>query len=61
MVDLGGWDGAFKLMMVCAAAAAVLMAFTWNVGAHPQKPVEPQGFPVMPARAGEAVAAAETK
>jgi hypothetical protein len=23
-------------MMGCAAAAAVLMAFTWNVGAHPQ-------------------------
>jgi OPA family glycerol-3-phosphate transporter-like MFS transporter/OPA family sugar phosphate sensor protein UhpC-like MFS transporter len=36
MVDAGGWDGAFKLMMGCAAAAAVLMAFTWNVGAHPQ-------------------------
>jgi OPA family glycerol-3-phosphate transporter-like MFS transporter/OPA family sugar phosphate sensor protein UhpC-like MFS transporter len=61
MVDLNGWDGAFKLMIGCAAAAAVLMAFTWNVGAHPQLQPEPQGFPVMPPREGEAVAAGETK
>jgi sugar phosphate permease len=37
-VDRGGWDRAFGLMITCALATLVLMAFTWNVGAHPQVP-----------------------
>ena len=32
-----GWPAAFKLMIVCATLTLVLMAITWNVGAHPQK------------------------
>ena len=32
-----GWPAAFKLMLLCATVTLVLMAFTWNVGAHPQK------------------------
>ena len=36
IVDKGGWDGAFKLMIGCAVATMALMALTWNVGAHPQ-------------------------
>jgi sugar phosphate permease len=35
IVDRGGWDGAFKLMIGCAAGTMALMALTWNVGAHP--------------------------
>jgi OPA family glycerol-3-phosphate transporter-like MFS transporter/OPA family sugar phosphate sensor protein UhpC-like MFS transporter len=35
LVDRGGWDGAFNLMIGCALATAALMAVTWNVGAHP--------------------------
>jgi OPA family glycerol-3-phosphate transporter-like MFS transporter/OPA family sugar phosphate sensor protein UhpC-like MFS transporter len=35
LVDRGGWDGAFNLMIGCAVATAALMAVTWNVGAHP--------------------------
>ena len=30
-----GWPAAFRLMLLCAAVTLVLMAFTWNVGAHP--------------------------
>ena len=36
IVDRGGWDGAFVLMLACAAGTLVLMAVTWNVGAHPR-------------------------
>lgn len=36
IVDAGGWDGAFKLMLGCAVGTMALMALTWNVGAHPQ-------------------------
>jgi OPA family glycerol-3-phosphate transporter-like MFS transporter/OPA family sugar phosphate sensor protein UhpC-like MFS transporter len=35
IVDQGGWDGAFKLMIGCAVGTMALMALTWNVGAHP--------------------------
>src|SRR5688572_14005870 len=37
MADHYGWNGPFALMFVCAIGTAVLMAITWNVGAHPQK------------------------
>ena len=37
MADHYGWDGPFALMFACAIGTAVLMALTWNVGAHPQK------------------------
>jgi OPA family glycerol-3-phosphate transporter-like MFS transporter/OPA family sugar phosphate sensor protein UhpC-like MFS transporter len=36
LVDKHGWPAAFQLMMVCAGVTLVLMACTWNVGAHPQ-------------------------
>lgn len=36
LVDRAGWRAAFILMMGCAAGAMVLMAITWNVGAHPE-------------------------
>ena len=35
IVDRGGWDGAFKLMIGCAVGTMALMSLTWNVGAHP--------------------------
>jgi sugar phosphate permease len=35
LVDTHGWPAAFYLMLACAAITLVLMAFTWNVGAHP--------------------------
>jgi OPA family glycerol-3-phosphate transporter-like MFS transporter/OPA family sugar phosphate sensor protein UhpC-like MFS transporter len=35
IVDRGGWGGAFELMIGCAVGTLVLMALTWNVGAHP--------------------------
>ena len=56
VVDRAGWDGAFQLMIGCALATLALMAFTWNVGAHPHKP--PAGFPVQPAGAPEPVSGA---
>jgi OPA family glycerol-3-phosphate transporter-like MFS transporter/OPA family sugar phosphate sensor protein UhpC-like MFS transporter len=49
IVDRNGWDGAFGVMLGCAAATMALMALTWNVGAHPQleKP-QPLAPPVTP-------------
>lgn len=35
MADHYGWGGPFALMVACALGTMVLMAFTWNVGAHP--------------------------
>jgi OPA family glycerol-3-phosphate transporter-like MFS transporter/OPA family sugar phosphate sensor protein UhpC-like MFS transporter len=35
LVDTRGWPAAFTVMLGCAAITMVLMAFTWNVGAHP--------------------------
>ena len=35
LVDRHGWPAAFYLMLGCACITLVLMAFTWNVGAHP--------------------------
>lgn len=35
MADHYGWGGPFSLMLGCAIGTMVLMAFTWNVGAHP--------------------------
>jgi len=35
LVDNHGWPAAFYLMLACALITLVLMAFTWNVGAHP--------------------------
>lgn len=35
LVDTHGWPAAFHLMLACAGITLVLMAFTWNVGAHP--------------------------
>ena len=32
-----GWPSAFVVMLACATITMVLMALTWNVGAHPQK------------------------
>jgi OPA family glycerol-3-phosphate transporter-like MFS transporter/OPA family sugar phosphate sensor protein UhpC-like MFS transporter len=30
-----GWSGPFILMLACAILTLILMATTWNVGAHP--------------------------
>jgi sugar phosphate permease len=38
LVDHHGWPAAFKLMICCAIVTLLLMAFTWNVGAHPELP-----------------------
>jgi OPA family glycerol-3-phosphate transporter-like MFS transporter/OPA family sugar phosphate sensor protein UhpC-like MFS transporter len=34
IVDTAGWNGAFQMLIGCAVVTAVLMALTWNVGAH---------------------------
>jgi OPA family glycerol-3-phosphate transporter-like MFS transporter/OPA family sugar phosphate sensor protein UhpC-like MFS transporter len=34
LVDHYGWGAAFGLMFVCSLITLILMAFTWNVGAH---------------------------
>jgi len=34
LVDRHGWPAAFKLMLLCATITLILMALTWNVGAH---------------------------
>ncbi len=35
LADNYGWTAAYLVMIVCAVVTLVLMAFTWNVGAHP--------------------------
>jgi OPA family glycerol-3-phosphate transporter-like MFS transporter/OPA family sugar phosphate sensor protein UhpC-like MFS transporter len=37
IVDTAGWNGAFRMLIGCAIATAVLMALTWNVGAHAER------------------------
>jgi OPA family glycerol-3-phosphate transporter-like MFS transporter/OPA family sugar phosphate sensor protein UhpC-like MFS transporter len=37
MADHYGWNGPFLLMLSCAAGTMLLMALTWNVGAHTHK------------------------
>jgi OPA family glycerol-3-phosphate transporter-like MFS transporter/OPA family sugar phosphate sensor protein UhpC-like MFS transporter len=34
IVDLWGWDRAFYMLLACCLVTAILMAVTWNVGAH---------------------------
>jgi sugar phosphate permease len=63
IADRAGWGAAFWLMIGCAVATLVLMALTWNVGAHPQleRPAfhpKPQGFPLEPAHGGQAATVA---
>jgi OPA family glycerol-3-phosphate transporter-like MFS transporter/OPA family sugar phosphate sensor protein UhpC-like MFS transporter len=36
LVDRHGWPAAFALMLGCAVVTLLLMAATWNVGAHPE-------------------------
>jgi sugar phosphate permease len=49
LADLYGWAGAFIMMLGCTVVTLVLMAVTWNVGAHPQQKLpEQSGFPVGP-------------
>jgi OPA family glycerol-3-phosphate transporter-like MFS transporter/OPA family sugar phosphate sensor protein UhpC-like MFS transporter len=36
MADHYGWKGPFTLMLACAIGTLLLMATTWNVGAHPE-------------------------
>jgi OPA family glycerol-3-phosphate transporter-like MFS transporter/OPA family sugar phosphate sensor protein UhpC-like MFS transporter len=40
LVDRHGWPAAFNLMIACAVITLLLMAFTWNVGAHPHRDEE---------------------
>jgi sugar phosphate permease len=37
IVDTAGWGAAFQLLIACAIATAILMAVTWNVGAHAEQ------------------------
>jgi sugar phosphate permease len=49
MVDKAGWDSAFQLMIGCAVGTLLLMAVTWNVGAHAhEKPSGPAPAPAPP-------------
>jgi sugar phosphate permease len=49
LVDIHGWPAAFHVMLACAAVTLVLMAFTWNVGAHPHaEPAPAAGPPPLP-------------
>jgi hypothetical protein len=49
MADHFGWGGPFQLMLGCSMGTLVLMALTWNIGAHPHEPaVEQRGFEVEP-------------
>ncbi|HEV2292516.1 MAG TPA: MFS transporter [Tepidisphaeraceae bacterium] len=57
VVDKSGWDGAFILMIGCAIGTLVLMAFTWNVGAHTHGTESPRGFPIDDAKSPEAAIA----
>jgi sugar phosphate permease len=34
IVDAVGWNGAFYMLVACSLVTTVLMALTWNVGAH---------------------------
>ena len=56
VVDKSGWDGAFILMIGCAIGTLILMAITWNVGAHIHRPQPVRGFPVDTAEPGDAPA-----
>jgi OPA family glycerol-3-phosphate transporter-like MFS transporter/OPA family sugar phosphate sensor protein UhpC-like MFS transporter len=46
IVDRSGWDGAFIVMILCAVGTLILMATTWNVGAHTHGTEPPRGFPL---------------
>ena len=46
MADHYGWGGPFALMLGCAVGTLLLMLTTWNLGAHPELPIEPRGFEV---------------
>jgi OPA family glycerol-3-phosphate transporter-like MFS transporter/OPA family sugar phosphate sensor protein UhpC-like MFS transporter len=57
MVDAGGWDLPFMLMLGCALGTMGLMALTWHVGAHPNleqprgpEPANLEPRPVVPAK-----------
>jgi OPA family glycerol-3-phosphate transporter-like MFS transporter/OPA family sugar phosphate sensor protein UhpC-like MFS transporter len=53
IVDKSGWDGAFMLMICCAVGTLVLMAVTWNVGAHTHTPGPARGFQVGNGKPGD--------
>ena len=61
IVDRHGWDAAFLVLIGCAVATMLLMALTWNVGAHPQLAAAKQGFPVGPPPLAEPVPAVPVK
>jgi len=49
IADDYGWGAAFGVMLACTLGTMVLMAFTWNVGAHPA--LEQQSSDTEPAKA----------
>jgi OPA family glycerol-3-phosphate transporter-like MFS transporter/OPA family sugar phosphate sensor protein UhpC-like MFS transporter len=53
VVDKSGWDGAFILMIGCAIGTMILMAITWNVGAHIHQREPARGFPVDTTEPGD--------
>jgi sugar phosphate permease len=36
LVETHGWPAAYLLMLICAVITLILMAITWNIGAHPE-------------------------
>jgi OPA family glycerol-3-phosphate transporter-like MFS transporter/OPA family sugar phosphate sensor protein UhpC-like MFS transporter len=48
LVDHHGWPAAFHLMFACACATLLLMAFTWNIGAHPHSAATVEAKDVSP-------------
>lgn len=40
LADQHGWSAAYQVMLACAVITLILMAFTWNVGAHTHSPTE---------------------
>ncbi len=53
VVQKYGWDFAFILMIGCAIGTMILMAITWNVGAHTHGTDPPRGFPLDDAKSGD--------
>jgi sugar phosphate permease len=61
LVDTHGWPAAFFLMLACAGITLVLMAFTWNVGAHPHAEEPDASGENPPSEEREALATAGTR
>jgi OPA family glycerol-3-phosphate transporter-like MFS transporter/OPA family sugar phosphate sensor protein UhpC-like MFS transporter len=52
LADKHGWPAAYWVMLACAGVTLVLMATTWNIGAHPQLEAAQTGDASPPGPAG---------